>query len=110
MSTLKRLARSRQEIRLANSLELSTRRIPNDSSVDNYRAVKADGIIEAENNKGHTMREEKRCVAAALIAGMLLASTAAFAQISDDVVKLGVTNDQASIYSAAGGFGGLVAT
>src|SRR5690242_2129220 len=41
--------------------------------------------------------------ATALLAG------AAQAQISDDVVKLGVTNDQASIYSAAGGFGSVVA-
>jgi hypothetical protein len=61
------------------------------------------------------MRDEKRLVAAALIAGALLASTPpagtrAFAQISDDVVKLGVTNDQASIYSAAGGFGAVIAT
>src|SRR3979411_2320283 len=61
------------------------------------------------------MRDKKRLVAAALIAGALLASTPpagarAFAQISDDVVKLGVTNDQASIYSAAGGFGAVIAT
>jgi branched-chain amino acid transport system substrate-binding protein len=57
------------------------------------------------------MRDEKhRAASAALIAGTLLASTTAFAQISDDVVKLGVTNDQASIYSAAGGFGAVVAT
>jgi branched-chain amino acid transport system substrate-binding protein len=33
----------------------------------------------------------------------------ASAQISNDVVKLGVTNDQASIYSAAGGFGAVIA-
>lgn len=46
---------------------------------------------------------------AALIAGSVLASAAASAQISDDVVKLGVTNDQASIYSAAGGFGAVIA-
>ena len=31
------------------------------------------------------------------------------AQVSNDVVKLGVTNDQASIYSAAGGFGAVIA-
>ena len=35
---------------------------------------------------------------------------AASAQVSNDVVKLGVTNDQASIYSAAGGFGAVIAT
>ena len=61
------------------------------------------------------MRDEKRFAAAALMAGALLASTLlvstrAFAQISDDVVKLGVTNDQVSIYSAAGGFGAVIAT
>jgi branched-chain amino acid transport system substrate-binding protein len=46
--------------------------------------------------------------AAAMLAATVLA-TAAHAQISDDVVKLGVTNDQASIYSAAGGFGSVIA-
>ena len=44
----------------------------------------------------------------AACAAILLAATA-HAQISDDVVKLGVTNDQASIYSAAGGFGAVIA-
>ena len=33
----------------------------------------------------------------------------AAAQVSDDVVKLGVTNDQASIYSAATGIGVVIA-
>src|SRR5215470_19533932 len=33
----------------------------------------------------------------------------AAAQVSDDVVKLGVTNDQAGIYSAAGGYGVVIA-
>jgi branched-chain amino acid transport system substrate-binding protein len=66
------------------------------------------------------MRDEKRfaavalmagaLLAGALLAGTLLASTRVFAQISDGVVKLGVTNDQASIYSAAGGFGAVIAT
>jgi branched-chain amino acid transport system substrate-binding protein len=59
------------------------------------------------------MRDEKRfaaLVAGALLASTLLIGTQALAQISDDVVKLGVTNDQASIYSAAGGFGAVVAT
>jgi branched-chain amino acid transport system substrate-binding protein len=46
--------------------------------------------------------------AAALLGGTLIAGGAS-AQISDDVVKLGVTNDQASIYSAAGGFGSVIA-
>src|SRR6478735_11710069 len=44
----------------------------------------------------------------ALLAG-LLATSSASAQVSNDVVKLGVTNDQASIYSAAGGFGSVIA-
>ena len=35
--------------------------------------------------------------------------TPAAAQVSDDVVKLGVTNDQASIYSAATGVGVVIA-
>ena len=35
--------------------------------------------------------------------------TPAAAQVSDDVVKLGVTNDQASIYSAATGIGVVIA-
>jgi len=43
------------------------------------------------------------------LAGTLIAGSA-LAQVSNDVVKLGVTNDQASIYSAAGGFGAVVAT
>lgn len=48
-------------------------------------------------------------IAAALLAAVTLTG-AAYAQVSNDVVKLGVTNDQASIYSAAGGFGAVVAT
>ena len=44
----------------------------------------------------------------ALLAG-LLGTCSASAQVSNDVVKLGVTNDQASIYSAAGGFGSVIA-
>jgi len=44
----------------------------------------------------------------ALLAGLVTAAPAA-AQVSNDVVKLGVTNDQASIYSAAGGFGSVIA-
>ena len=44
---------------------------------------------------------------AAFAATLLTGS--AHAQVSDDVVKLGVTNDQASIYSAAGGFGAVIA-
>jgi branched-chain amino acid transport system substrate-binding protein len=43
-----------------------------------------------------------------LLAG-LLGTCPASAQVSNDVVKLGVTNDQASIYSAAGGFGSVIA-
>jgi hypothetical protein len=42
----------------------------------------------------------KKCFAAAWLAATIVAG-AANAQITDDVVKLGVTNDQASIYSAA---------
>src|SRR5258707_12565594 len=44
----------------------------------------------------------------ALLMALLAASTAS-AQVSNDVVKPGVTNDQASIYSAAGGFGSVIA-
>ena len=47
---------------------------------------------------------------AAVLAAAATLTGAASAQVSDDVVKLGVTNDQASIYSAAGGFGAVVAT
>jgi len=47
------------------------------------------------------------CFIAAVAATLLTGS--AQAQVSDDVVKLGVTNDQASIYSAAGGFGAVIA-
>src|ERR1044072_4069115 len=46
--------------------------------------------------------------AAVLLAAAALTG-AASAQVSNDVVKLGVTNDQASIYSAAGGFGAVIA-
>jgi branched-chain amino acid transport system substrate-binding protein len=44
---------------------------------------------------------------AALLA--LLAVAPARAQISDDVVKIAVTNDQSGIYSDAGGFGAVIA-
>ena len=56
------------------------------------------------------MRDMKRLSAALLAAAALIGSAvAAAAQISDDVVKIGVTNDQSSIYSAAGGFGAVIA-
>ena len=51
---------------------------------------------------------KKTRLAAVLLISALAGGTVQ-AQISDDVVKLGVTNDQASIYSAAGGFGSVVA-
>jgi hypothetical protein len=62
--------------------------------------------IRAKNNKTDTIREEKRLAATALMAGALLASTPpvstrAFAQISADVVKHGVTNDQAEYAALA---------
>jgi branched-chain amino acid transport system substrate-binding protein len=47
-----------------------------------------------------------------LCAGLLASCvclSSAQAQISNDVVKIGVTNDQAGIYSAAGGLGAVVA-
>ncbi len=54
------------------------------------------------------MRDEKRLATALLVATGLMAGSAA-AQVSNDVVKLAVTNDQSSIYSAAGGYGAVVA-
>jgi branched-chain amino acid transport system substrate-binding protein len=56
------------------------------------------------------MRDERRVTVAAalLLAGGLLTGPAS-GQVSNDVVKLGVTNDQAGIYSAAGGFGAVIA-
>ena len=50
----------------------------------------------------------KKSIAAALLFRRVDGRTAP-AQVSNDVVKLGVTNDQASIYSAAGGFGSVIA-
>ena len=47
--------------------------------------------------------------AALLVACGMIARGRRLAQVSNDVVKLGVTNDQASIYSAAGGFGVVIA-
>jgi branched-chain amino acid transport system substrate-binding protein len=57
------------------------------------------------------MRDEKRFAATALlVVGTLMAGAgAAPAQVSNDVVKLAVTNDQSSIYSAAGGYGAVIA-
>lgn len=46
---------------------------------------------------------------AMLATAALATANAAQAQVSNDTVKLGVTNDQASIYSAAGGFGSVIA-
>src|SRR5581483_1082741 len=60
------------------------------------------------SNKMHPGGTSMRTTCFAACAAILLASIA-HAQISDDVVKLGVTNDQASIYSAAGGFGSVIA-
>src|SRR5262245_55411703 len=53
------------------------------------------------------MTHRTSLVLTALVTCMI--AGAASAQISNDVVKLGVTNDQASIYSAAGGFGAVIA-
>ena len=51
-----------------------------------------------------------RFTAIAALAGALAAfATPAAAQVSDDVVKLAITNDQSSIYSAAGGYGVVMA-
>ena len=56
------------------------------------------------------MRETKRCAIALLAAAGIIAGVAtAAAQVSNDVVKLAITNDQSSIYSAAGGYGAVVA-
>jgi len=43
------------------------------------------------------------------IAGLVLAATAAQAQISDDVVKIGVLNDQSGLYADIGGQGSVTA-
>ncbi len=43
------------------------------------------------------------------LAGLLLAATAAQAQISDDVVKIGVLNDQSGLYADIGGQGSVTA-
>src|SRR6185369_17466629 len=43
------------------------------------------------------------------IAGLVLAATAAQAQISDDVVKIGVLNDMSSLYADIGGQGSVTA-
>jgi branched-chain amino acid transport system substrate-binding protein len=43
------------------------------------------------------------------LAIMGLSSTAARAQISDDVVRIGVINDQSSLYADAGGHGSVIA-
>jgi branched-chain amino acid transport system substrate-binding protein len=51
-----------------------------------------------------------RFTAIAALAGALAAfATPAAAQVLDDVVKLAITNDQSSIYSAAGGYGVVIA-
>jgi len=51
----------------------------------------------------------KRLVSAALGAACLAAPSAAHAQISDDVVKIGVLTDMSSLYSDATGKGSLIA-
>jgi branched-chain amino acid transport system substrate-binding protein len=43
------------------------------------------------------------------LAGLVLAATAAQAQISDDVVKIGVLNDMSSLYADVGGQGSVTA-
>jgi branched-chain amino acid transport system substrate-binding protein len=43
------------------------------------------------------------------LAGLVLAATAAQAQISDDVVKIGVLNDMSSLYADIGGQGSVTA-
>ena len=52
-----------------------------------------------------------KSLAATLMAGLALAASngAASAQISDDVVKIGVLTDMASLYADATGKGSLVA-
>jgi branched-chain amino acid transport system substrate-binding protein len=45
----------------------------------------------------------------AAIAGLVLAASAAQAQISDDVVKIGVLNDMSSLYADIGGQGSVTA-
>ena len=65
------------------------------------------GVSTIQPYAGETHMNTNR-IAAALLAAAALTGTAQ-AQVSNDVVKLGVTNDQASIYSAAGGFGSVIA-
>ncbi|MEO8560329.1 MAG: ABC transporter substrate-binding protein, partial [Rhodospirillales bacterium] len=48
-------------------------------------------------------------IAIAGLAGLMLAATAAQAQISDDVVKIGVLNDMSSLYADIGGQGSVTA-
>ena len=43
------------------------------------------------------------------LAGMMLAAAAAQAQVSDDVVKIGVLNDQSGLYADIGGQGAVTA-
>jgi branched-chain amino acid transport system substrate-binding protein len=50
-----------------------------------------------------------RAISAAIIGGLTLSSGAAFGQISDDVVKIGVLNDQSGLYSEITGEGSVIA-
>ena len=52
-----------------------------------------------------------KSLAATLMAGLALAASngAARAQISDDVVRIGVLNDQSGLYADLGGPGSVVA-
>jgi branched-chain amino acid transport system substrate-binding protein len=50
-----------------------------------------------------------RAISAAIIGGLTLSSGAAFGQISDHVVKIGVLNDQSGLYSDITGQGSVIA-
>lgn len=51
----------------------------------------------------------RKSLAKALLAGLVLASTPAVAQVSDDVVRIGVLTDQSSAYSDITGAGSIAA-
>lgn len=63
--------------------------------------------MKAANNIAARFGLSARTLAVALSTG--LAAMTSVAQISDNVVKIGINNDQSGIFSAAGGFGVVVA-
>ena len=49
------------------------------------------------------------CVALSLLAVAVIGGGTAYAQISDDVVRIGVLNDQSNVYADLGGQGSVIA-